>query len=150
MLGNAMSRAPWSDDPLRLREVLARTATLASEHRVPSVIVGFAAGEGDRLFPDFVAFVESELRVEDSVFRLTRDRALLFLTDVDLAQARAVVERLVAGFQREFPMAPRMPSGLVGGPTIRIRYYDVPRGTLDLTVKQVLPAIFAPATPLAD
>jgi hypothetical protein len=142
MLAAAMSRAPWSDDPLRLREVLARTATLASDHRVPSVIVGFSSGEGDRLFPDFVAFVESELRVEDSVFRLTRDRALLFLTDVDPEQARSVVERLVAGFRREFPTA--------DGPGIRIRYFDVPRGTLDLTVKQVLPAIFAPATPLED
>ena len=142
MLNAAMSRASWSDDPLRLREVLARTAVLASEHRVPSVIVGFASGEGDRLFPEFVAFVESEMRVEDSVFRLTRDRALLFLTDVEPAQARAVVERLVGGFSREFPTS--------GGPTIRIRYFEVPRGTLDLTVKQVLPAIFAPATPLAD
>lgn len=151
MLGTTMSRAPWSDDPLRLREVLARTATLACEHRVPSVIVGFAAGEGDRLFPDFVAFVESELRVEDSVFRLTRDRALLFLTDVELEQSRAIVERLIAGFRREFPTASRMHAGDgFDWPALRIRYYDVPRGTLDLTVKQVLPAIFAPATPLAD
>jgi hypothetical protein len=150
MLAAAMSRAPWSDDPLRLREVLARTATLASDHRVPSVIVGFSSGEGDRLFPDFVAFVESELRVEDSVFRLTRDRALLFLADVDPEQARSVVERLVAGFRREFPTAPRTPSEDIGFPGIRIRYFDVPRGTLDLTVKQVLPAIFAPATPLED
>jgi hypothetical protein len=142
MLGAAMSRAPWSDDPLRLRDVLARTATLASAHRVPSVIIGFSSGEGDRLFPDFVAFVESELRVEDSVFRLTRDRALLFLTDVDREQARSVVERLVQGFRREFPTA--------DSPAIRIRYFEVPRGTLDLTVKQVLPAIFAPATPLED
>lgn len=142
MLGPAMPRVPWSDDPLHLREVLSRTATLASEHRVSSVIVGFSSEEGDRLFPDFVTFVESELRVEDSVFRLTRDRALLFLTDVDPAQARAVVERLVAGFRREFPMAE--------GPAIRIRYFEVARGTPDLTVKQVLPAIFAPATPLDD
>lgn len=142
MLGAAMSRAPWSDDPLRLRDVLARTAALASEHRVPSVIVGFSSGEGDRLFPDFVAFVESELRVEDSVFRLTRDRALLFLADVDPEQARAVVDRLGQGFRREFPMAE--------APAIRIRYFEVPRGTRDLTVKQVLPAIFASATPLED
>jgi hypothetical protein len=142
MLGASMSRTPWSDDPLRLREVLARTSALACEHGLPSMIVGFASLEGDRLFPDFVAFVESELRVEDSVFRLTRDRALLFLADVGPEQARAVVERLAQGFRREFPMA--------DPPTIRIRYYEVPRGTRDLTVKQVLPAIFAPATPLDD
>lgn len=151
MLGSNMSRATWSDDPLRLREVLARTAMLASEHRVPSVIVGFAAGEGDRLFPDFVAFVESELRVEDSVFRLTRDRALLFLTDVEPEQSRAIVERLIAGFRREFPTAAHAQGADdLGWPRLRVRYYEVPRGTLDLTVKQVLPAIFAPATPLAD
>lgn len=138
----AVPRSHSSDDPLHLREVLARTATLASEHRVPSVIVGFASGEGDRLFPDFVSFVESELRVEDSVFRLTRDRSLLFLRDLTPDQARSVVDRLVRGFQREFPVA--------DGPTMRIRYYEVPRGTMDLTVKQVLPAIFAPATPLDD
>jgi hypothetical protein len=142
MLADAMSRASWSDDPLRLRDVLARVATLASEHRVPSVVVGFAASEGDRLFPEYVAFVESELRVEDSVFRLTRDRALLFLTDVGPDAARAIVERLLGGFRREFPTA--------DGPRIRIRYFEVPRGTLDLTVKQVLPELFAPATPLAD
>jgi hypothetical protein len=138
----AVPRSQSSDDPLKLREVLARTATLASEHRVPSVIVGFASGEGDRLFPDFVSFVESELRVEDSVFRLTRDRSLLFLRDCTPDQARSVVDRLVHGFRREFPVA--------DGPTMRIRYYEVPRGTMDLTVKQVLPAIFAPATPLDD
>lgn len=142
MLADAMSRSSWSDDPLRLRDVLARVATLASEHRVPSVIVGFAASEGDRLFPEFVAYVESELRVEDSVFRLTRDRALLLLADLAPDAARAVVERLLAGFQREFPAA--------GGPLIRIRYFEVPRGTLDLTVKQLLPELFAPATPLTD
>jgi len=84
------------------------------------------------------------------VFRLTRDRALLFLADVEPEQARAVVERLAQGFRREFPMAPRMPSDDIGWPTIRIRYFEVPRGTRDLTVKQVLPAIFAPATPLED
>lgn len=142
MLGAAVSRHAHSDDPLRLREVLGRMATLAREHRVPSVIVGFAAGEGDRLFPDFVSFVESELRVEDAVFRLTRDRALLFLTDVAPDQARTVVGRLVQGFEREFPVTV--------GPGIRIRYFEVARGTAELTVKQVLPEIFAPATPLED
>src|SRR6516164_8823107 len=96
---------PGSDDPRRLRDVIARTQALASEHAIPSVVVGFAAREGDRLFPDFVAFVESELRVEDSIFRLTRERALLFLTDLDREQARSVVERLLAGFLREVPLA---------------------------------------------
>ena len=43
-----------------------------------------------------------------------------------------------------------MPSDDIGWPAIRLRYFEVPRGTLELTVKQVLPAIFAPATPLED
>ena len=142
MLSPAVSRSQPSDDPLRLREVLARTAALASEHSVASVIVGFSAGDTDRLFPDFVSFVESELRVEDSVFRLTRERALLFLADVRPDQARSVVERLVDGFQREFPSAE--------GPSLRIRYFEVPAGTTEVTVKQLLPAVFAAALPLED
>jgi GGDEF domain-containing protein len=99
------------------------------------VLVGLIAPEGDRFFPDFVAFLESELRVEDCVFRLTRERALVFLSDVDPEQARSVVERLVAGFQRE--------TAAIGVPALRSRYLEVPRGTADLTVKQVLPAVFA-------
>jgi hypothetical protein len=134
---DAMPRSPTSaDDPRRLREVLARAQSLAAEHAVPTVVVGFAAPEGDRLFPDFVAFVESELRVEDAVFRLTRERALLFLTDVAAEQARAVVERLLAGFEGEFPA--------VAGARIAVRYLDVEPGTAELSVKRVLPALFAP------
>jgi len=133
---------PSSDDPLHLRDFLARATALASDHAVASVLVGLAASEGDRLFPDLVSFIESELRVEDAVFRLTRDRALLFLADVEPEQARSVVERLVQGFQREFPTA--------DAPGVRIRYFDVSPGLLELTVKQVLPALFAPAIPIGD
>jgi len=58
--------------------VLARTQSLATLHDVPSVVVGFAASEGNLLFPEFLAFLESELRVEDQIFRLTsRARAAL-------------------------------------------------------------------------
>lgn len=133
---------PSSDDPFRLRDFLARATALASDHAVASVLVGLAAAEGDRLFPDLVSFIESELRVEDAVFRLTRDRALLFLADVAPEQARSVVERLVHGFQREFPAA--------NAPGVRIRYFDVSPGTVELSVKQVLPELFAPAIPLGD
>lgn len=114
--------------------MLERTAVLAAEHRVASVVVGFTAREGDRLFPDFIAYVESELRVEDCVFRMTRDRAVLLLSDVGLEQARGVVERLVAGFQRDFPA--------LEAPAVRARYFPVPAGVRELTVKQVLPAVF--------
>jgi hypothetical protein len=136
-----VSRSP-ADDPRRLRDILARTQALAAEHAVPSVVVGFAAREGDRLFPDFVAFVESELRVEDSVFRLTRERALLFLADVGQEQARAVVDRLLAGFQREFPALAALP--------FQVRLFEVAPGGEELSVKQVLPAIFASDGEAAD
>jgi hypothetical protein len=124
-----------ADDPRRLREMLSRAQALAADHEVPSVVVGFAVREGDRLFPDFVAFVESELRVEDCVFRLTRERALLFLADVGSEEARAVVERLLGGFQREFPAIESAP--------IEVRYFEVSPGREELSVKQVLPAVFA-------
>jgi len=143
MLRVAVTRShPSSDDPFRLRDFLARATALASDHAVRSVLVGLAATEGDRLFSDLVSFIESELRVEDAVFRLTRDRSLLFLADVAPDQARSVVERLVQGFQREFPAS--------DAPGVRIRYFDVTPGTVELTVKQVLPELFAPAIPLGD
>ena len=128
------------DDPRKLREVLARTETLASEHDVASVVVGFAASEGNLLFPDFLAFLGSELRVEDQIFRLTRERALLILRDVDAGQAQSVVERLRAAFEREFPAT--------GSLDVEIRYLAVPPGPAELSVKHVLPAIFGGATEL--
>jgi hypothetical protein len=130
-----------TDDPRRLRDVLARTRALASEHAVSSVVVGFAAEEGSLLFPDFLVFLESELRVEDQIFRLTRERALAVLRDVGIDAARSVVERLCESFEREFPTSDRLP--------VTIRYLEVPPGTSELSVKQVLPAVFAGA-PLPD
>jgi len=123
-----------SDDPRKLRELFARTEALASEHDVASVVVGFAAREGSLLFPDLLTFLGSELRVEDQIFRLTRERALLVLRDVDAGQARAVVERLRADFEDEFPAADPL--------DVEIRYLEVPPGPAVLTVKHVLPVIF--------
>jgi hypothetical protein len=122
------------DDPRKLRDVLARTEELASEHDVASVVVGFAAPEGNLLFPDFLVFLESELRVEDCIFRLTRERGLLILRDVDAAQAQSVVERLRAAFEREFPS--------MDGLGVEIRYLEVRPGRVELSVKHVLPAVF--------
>jgi len=123
-----------ADDPRKLREVLARTQSLATEHDVPSVVVGFAASDGSLLFPEFVAFLESELRVEDQIFRLTRERALLFLSDVGHDKAVSVVERLRASFEREFPSIEPM--------RVAIRYFEVPPGRAELSVRQVLPSVF--------
>jgi hypothetical protein len=122
-----------ADDPRKLRDVLARTQSLATLHDVPSVVVGFASVEGDLLFPEFLAFLESELRVEDQIFRLTRERALLFLRDVDRTQAASVVERLRDSFEREFPSVEPM--------RVEIRYFEVPPGRAELSVKTVLPVV---------
>jgi GGDEF domain-containing protein len=121
------------DDPRKLRDMLARTQTLATLHEVPSVVVGFASSEGNLLFPEFLAFLESELRVEDQIFRLTRERALLVLRDVDCEQATTVVERLRASFEQEFPSIDPM--------RVEIRYFEVPPGRAELSVKTVLPIV---------
>jgi hypothetical protein len=122
-----------ADDPRKLRDMLARTQSLATQHDVPSVVVGFASSEGNLLFPEFLAFLESELRVEDQIFRLTRERALLVLRDVDREQATTVVERLRASFEQEFPSIDPM--------RVVIRYFEVPPGRADLSGKTVLPIV---------
>ena len=122
------------DDPRMLRELIARTQQRGAEHDVPSVVVGFAAPEGDLLFPDFIAYVESELRVEDAIFRLTRERALLFLTDVNRDQAREIVERLKQGFRRDFPT--------LRDKQIQIRSLEMAPGGVPLAVRDVLPEVF--------
>ena len=121
-----------------LRELIARTQERGTAHDVSSVVVGFAAPEGDLLFPDFVAYVESELRVEDSIFRLTRERALLFLTDVDGARASEIVERLEDGFRRDFPK--------LGKSQIQIRLLEMEPGGMPLAVRDVLPEVFGSPT----
>ncbi len=125
---------PGPDDPRILRELIARTQERGAQHDVPSVVVGFAAAEGDRLFPDFVAYVESELRVEDAIFRLTRERALLFLTDVSREQADEIVTRLEAGFRRDFPT--------LSETQIQIRYFEMAPQSNPLAVRDVLPEVF--------
>ena len=117
-----------------LRELITRTQERGAQHDVPSVVVGFAAPEGDLLFPDFVAFVESELRVEDAIFRLTRERALLFLTDVDREQACEIVDRLEDDFRRDFPT--------LGESQIQIRFLEIAPKALPLAVRDVLPEVF--------
>ena len=91
----------WSknDDPRKLRELLGKAALLASDHSLSSVVVGIAAAEGELVFPDVVDFVESALRVDDAIFRMTRDRAVLFLADVSRSNAEAIVDRLLADFR---------------------------------------------------
>ncbi len=130
-----MKEPPYAnEDPRRLRDLLARSSELADRHAVPSVVVGLSAGEGDLLIPEVIDFVESALRVEDAVFRMTRERAVLFLTDVDEHQARRILSRLLADFRDRFPVAK--------GPDVDLGFFEIRPETHGVGLKQVLPAVF--------
>ena len=95
-----LRRTPLAnDDPRRLRELLERCCDLANQHVLPSVVVGVAGAEGELLFPELIDYIESALRVEDAVFRMTRERAVLFVAEDDLEPVRhgpdRGIERLV-------------------------------------------------------
>ena len=122
------------DDPRQLRVLFERAVICSRAHKVPCTFVGVAAPEGDLLARDFLDFVESELRVEDPIFRMLRERAVLLMTDVDEAMARRVIERLCADFASRF--APRTELPLAFG------YWEVAPGATP-TSKDVLPALFA-------
>ena len=121
-------------DPRRLRALLARANELAAEHRLHSVVVGISGFLGDRLFPEFVDYVGSALRIDDAIFRMTRERAVLLLTDVDLDSARAVMERVRGDFCDRFPTA--------RDPAISLGYFEVGPTQAAVALKQVLPEIF--------
>jgi hypothetical protein len=122
-------------DPRRLRELMERAETLAREHGLRSVVVGLAGFEGDSLFPEIVDYIESALRVDDSVFRLTRERVVLLLTDVDVEKASGIVHRLLGEFRENFPSA--------NVPTVGLGFFQVAPGVADVSVKNVLPNLFA-------
>ncbi len=88
MMGAAIANGRGNDDPRKLREMLGKAVDLASDHALHCVVVGLAGREGDLLFPEVVDFVESALRVDDTVFRMTRDRAVMVLADTDENRAR--------------------------------------------------------------
>ena len=124
-----------NDDPRKLRNLIERAGTLARQHDVPSVVVGLAAGADDLSFPDFIDYLQAVLRVEDGIFRMTRDRAVLHLADVEPDQAREVVERLYREFADEYP-ARREPG-------FRLRMLAiVPDEDEEPSVKAVLKALF--------
>ena len=137
MVANPMA-GQTNDDPRRLRGLLDRARDLAREHAVPSVMLGLAGEEGDSSFPEFVAFLQSALRVEDAIFRMTRERAVIHLADLDLGRAEEVFGRLVSDFHDEFPS--------MSEPRFEARYYPVKPGSSTVRVKDVLTEIFAPKT----
>jgi hypothetical protein len=123
-----------SDDPRKLRDLLDKAGSLASDYSLHSVVVGIAGREGDLLFPELIDFFESMLRVDDAIFRMTRERAVLVLADVDRARAGEIVERLMSGFQERFPTAV--------DPDIDFGFFEVTPEEEDVTVKHVLLALF--------
>jgi hypothetical protein len=129
------SHVPDRGDPRHLRTLFERASLLSRKHRLPSVFVGVAGPEGDLLVRDFLDFVEAELRVEDIVFRLLRERAVLWLADVDLAGASGVLGRLHQDFAGRFPTTV--------GLRIEQGFHRVEPGTVP-TAKEVLPLLFGP------
>lgn len=131
------AQAPGSpdNDPRRLRELFSRTGALACEHAIPSVVVGLAGHEGDVLVPELLRYIESALRMEDAIFRMTRERAVLFVSDVDLSKAERIVDRLIRGFQERFPTAE--PVDVARG------FYEVAPGAGEVSAKEILPSIFS-------
>jgi hypothetical protein len=129
------SSAEDRGDPRHLRALFERASLLSRKHRLPSVFVGVAGPEGDLLVRDFLDFVEAELRVEDIVYRLLRERAVLWLADVDLAGANGVMGRLHDDFASRFPttLGLRLERG----------FHRVEPGSVP-TAKDVLPLLFGP------
>jgi len=123
-----------NDDPRKLTQMIARVSELAEAHSVGSVVVGVAAREGDLLFPDYLAYLESALRVEDQIFRMTRERAVLYLSDVDATRAAEVLVRIFGEFCDEFPSTE--------APEFEQRMLEIKPGLGPLTVKEVLTAVF--------
>lgn len=126
------------DDPRLMRDLLIRYTDLAKKHMLCSVIVGMSAPEGDLIFPEVIDFLESALRVDDRIFRMTRERAMLFLADIDRAQAELVVARNLEAFRANFSTSAE--------PELCARYFEVRPQAQALSVRDVLPALFVTAT----
>ena len=123
-----------NDDPRKLSAMIARVSELATNHAVCSVVVGVAAEEGDLFFPDYVDYLVSALRVEDQIFRMTRERVLLYLSDVDAAGAAEVLVRIYSAFCEEFPSA--------HNPEFEQRMLEIRPGVVPISVKDVLNSVF--------
>jgi len=127
--------SPSYDDPRRLRDLLERARGLAADHQLTSVMVGLAGFEGDPIFPEIVNFVESALRVDDSVFHMTRERAVLLLTDVDQERADQILQRILEDFRESFPST--------APPAVALGYFEISEASPDASAKDVLPRVFA-------
>ena len=133
MIEESMSTSPI-DDPRKLSALLARVADLAQTHEVGSVIIGMSAPTGDLMFPEFVDFLRSALRVEDAIFRMTRERAIVHLADSEISNGKSVFVRLLEDFIEEFPAAK--------DPEFQITYFEFKAGDEKVKSKDVLKEIF--------
>ena len=129
---------PQNDDPRKLRALLNKVVSLADDHRLTSVLVGMSGPEGELIFPELVDFVGSALRIDDAIFRMTRNRAVLFLADADRKRAQEIIERIIDAFTEQF--------ATVESPAVGISYFEVAPGMEGVTLKAILPRLFAPAT----
>jgi len=125
---------PLTDDPRKLRDMVQKAASLANDYELTSVMVGAAATEGDRLFPEMVDYVGSALRMDDAIVRITRDRAVFLLADADRQRAEEIIERLLNGFRETFTPAQDQ--------HIELHYFEVIPGRPKLAVRDVLPSLF--------
>jgi hypothetical protein len=138
IMGEMAIDGSHSDDPRKLRDLLDKAAGLANDYSLHSVVVGIAGREGDLLFPEIIDFFESMLRVDDAVFRMTRERAVLVLADVDRARAEEIVGRLLDGFRERF--------ATTSDPDIDLGFFEVTPEERDVSVKHVLLALFTGET----
>jgi hypothetical protein len=125
-----------NDDPRKLRDLLDKVVNLAGDHQLKSVLVGISGLEEDLLFPELVAFVGSSLRIDDAIFRMTRNRAVFSIADTDLNCAREIMDRVINDFGERFAVPEE--------PTIRVSYFEVAPSLEQPTLKEILPALFAP------
>jgi hypothetical protein len=132
-----MDARPDHDDPRKLREMLQKASSLAAHYDVTSVMVGASGSAGDRLFAEMMDYIGSTLRVDDAICRLTRERAVFLLADVDQERAVEIIERLMNGFRENFTP--------VRDPHVDLAFFEVAPGTADVTVREVLPSLFEPA-----
>jgi len=125
-----------NDDPRKLSAMIARAGELAESHDVTSMVVGLAADQGDGRFPEYMDFLQGSLRVEDAIFRMTKERAVLHLADCSQEQADKILDRLEGQFMSEFPSLSKL--------AFVRRSFEVRPGGERPRVKDVLTEIFAP------
>ncbi|MDG2049720.1 MAG: hypothetical protein P8M78_06125 [Myxococcota bacterium] len=126
------------DDPRKLSALIARASALAQEHGLTSVLAGLISESGDLVFPEYIQFLQSALRVEDGIYRMTQERAVIFLADVDPAKAEGVLDRLASDFHEQFPALRR--------PNFRLRLFELGPESEDVRMKDVLTQIFTART----